>query len=125
MGQGFVKEQDLGASDQGASEGHALTFAPGERFRMSIEEGSEVEARGGFLDALPDPFSGFAAETQAEGHVFSRGQVGEERMVLEHQGDVALMRGDTDLAAAIQERLAPRGLLETGEESQGRRFAAS
>jgi hypothetical protein len=125
VGQGFVHEEALRLADDRPAHRDALSLPAGERLGLAVEVRGEVEDLGGVLDAAADVGPVHAGDLQGEAHVVRDGHVRVERVVLEHHGDVAVLRGDVgDVAVADADRPAV-DLLEPGEHPQAGRLAAA
>ena len=92
IGQRLVEQEHLGIAHDGAAHGDALALAAGELLRPAREQFGDVEDAGGVVDALLDLGLGKFAQLEAERHVFADRHVRIERVVLEHHGDVAVLR---------------------------------
>ena len=68
---------------------------------------------------------GAFAQLQREGHVLAHRHVRVERVVLEHHGDVAVLRRHVVHHAAADRDLAAGDVLEPGDHAQQRRLAAA
>jgi hypothetical protein len=69
--------------------------------------------------------AGRAVHAHAEGHVAEDVAVGEERMVLEHQPELATVRSDRREISSVPRDGAGRGRLEPGDHTQQRALAAA
>ena len=92
VGQRLVEQEHLGIAHDGAAHGNALALAAGQRLGLALEQFLDVEDARGLVDALLDLGLGIALEAEAERHVLRHRHVRIERVVLEHHGDVAVLR---------------------------------
>ncbi len=81
--------------------------------------------RRGVVDAAPDFVVRQLAQAQSEGHVLEHRHVRVERVVLEHHGDVPVLRRDVIDHALTDHDLAAGDLLEPGDHAQCRALAAA
>ena len=125
VGQRLVEQEDLGVAHDGAAHGDALTLAAGERFRPALEQFGDVENARGVLDPLLDLGLGEFAQLQAEGHVVEGRHVRIERVVLEHHGDVAVLRRQIVDHLAADADVAGGDFLQPRDHPQRRRLAAA
>ena len=135
----LVHQQHLGASDDGAADGHALALAAGERLGLAVEELSDVEDFGRLAHATVDLVVRHflemrlavrvrlrdLLELEREGNIFIDGHVRIKRIVLEDHRDVAVFGRDVVHLLAVDEELAAADLLETGDHAQRGRLAAA
>jgi hypothetical protein len=90
-GCGFVGENQLGGSEEGAEDGDALAFALGEVGGGAVEEVGDVEAFGELGEGVSEGGAGGVGEAEEAGGeeaVFGGGEVVEEGEVLEDEADV-------------------------------------
>ena len=123
--QRLVEQEHLGIAHDGAAHGDALALAAGELLGLAVEQLGDVEDAGRLVDALPDLGLGIALEPQAERHVLLHRHVRIERVVLEHHGDVAILRRHVVDDVAADQDLAAGDVLEPGDHAQRRRLAAA
>src|SRR6266853_1598063 len=125
VGERLVEQEHLRLSHARASHRDALALAAGELARIAPQVFHEPEDQRRFFDPHARLLARFAGELQAECHVVVYRHVRVERVVLEHHGDVALLRCD-----AVDDALADRDpaggdLLQPGDHPQERRLAAA
>ena len=135
----LVHQQHLGASDDGAADGHALALAAGERLGLAVEELGDIKDLRRLAHAAVDIVVGHflemrlavrvrlcdLLELEREGDVFIDGHVRIKRIVLEDHRDVAVFGRDVVHLLAVDEELAAADLLETGDHAQRGRLAAA
>ena len=119
----LIHEEDLRLTDDCTAHGHALALATGQCLRLA--ELGEVEDLSGLLDALADLFLRGAGDLQGEAHVVGDGHVRVQSIVLEHHGDVAILRLHRGDVLATDEDAALVDLFEAGEHTEGGRLAAT
>src|SRR5439155_455053 len=91
------------------------------------EERGDVLGAGGAVELLGAPAAlaaGAAADLEAELDVLVEGHVLEERVVLEHEADVALLRRELVDAPAVEEDPPAVERREAGDEAKDRRLPA-
>ena len=125
VGERLVHEEHLGAAHDGAADGDTLALAAGERLRLAVEQGGDVQDLRGLADLLVDLGLRELFELERERHVLVNGHVGIKSVVLEYHGDVAVLGGDVVHALAVDEKIARGDLLETGDHAQRRGLAAA
>jgi len=123
--EGFVQQQQRGPRRQRAGQGHALALTARELagplpgMAGQADEGQQLVDAGLLLRGR------LAARLQAEADVLPHAEVGEKRVVLEHDADAALLRGHgADVAAVELDATAAQGL-QAGDGAQQRRLAAA
>ena len=135
----LVHQQHLGASDDGAADGHALALAAGERLGLAVEELGDIKDLCRLAHAAVDLVVGHflemrlavrvrlrdLLELEREGDVFIDGHVRIKRIVLEDHRDVAVLGRDVVHLLAVDEELTAADLLETGDHAQRGRLAAA
>ena len=102
-----------------------LALAAGERLRLTVEQGGDVQDLRGLADLLVDLGLRELLELERERHVLVNGHVGIKSVVLEYHGDVAILGRDVVHALAVDEKIARGDLLETGDHAQRRGLAAA
>ena len=119
----FVHQQERRIKDDGACQCHALLLAPGQFTRIAM---GEV----GHLDHVQRAFHAHlalgradASERQRIGDVAVDLHVGEERVVLEHHADVALVRRHADQALSAYPQCATIQVRKAGYQVQRRGLA--
>jgi hypothetical protein len=125
VAEGFIEEEDAGASDDGAAEGDALALTAGEFARAAVEEGRDLEHFGDFADSPFDFCPGGFALAHAEGEVVVDGHVGVEGVGLEDHGDIAVARFDAQNRAAIDAKVPGGRVFESGDDAEGGGFATA
>ena len=107
----LVHEDQLGLEDEGPGEGDALLLAAGELRRAAAGEAAHLHHVEGARDLGVDLGLGELADLQREGEVLADGHVREERVVLEHHADAALVgRHRVDRPAGEGDLAVGRGL---------------
>ena len=125
IGQRLVEQEHLGIAHDGAAHGDALALAAGELLRAAQEQFGDVENAGGIVDPLFDLGLGEFAQLQPERHVFGDRHVRIKRVVLEHHGDVAILRRQVVDHLAADRYLAVADFLEPRDHAQRRALAAA
>ena len=120
----LVEQENLRVAHDGAAHGDALALAARQLFRLAVEELADTQDIRRRLHPLVDLGPRRAAQLQGERHVLEHGHVGIERVVLEHHGDVAILRRHVVHQPLADANLARRNVLQTGNHPQGRRLAA-
>ena len=123
--EGLVEQQGLGQVDQGAGERDALLLAAGELVRLALRHVGQAHDLEQLHHAGLDDVVRRLLVAQAERHVLEHVHVGEQRVVLEHGVDVALVgRGARDVLA-VQQDPPGGGLFEPGDHPQRGGLAAA
>jgi hypothetical protein len=105
--------------------GDALALAAGERLGLAVQVLLEVQQPGRFLDPAAALVLVDAGDLQREAHVVRDGHVRVKGVVLEHHGDVPVLRRYIgDLAVADQDPAAV-DVFEAREHAQGGGFSAA
>ena len=60
---------------------------------------------------------------QAEADIVEHGHVAEQRVVLEHEADIALLHGELQRVLAVEQHAAGGRHVEAGEDPEQRRLA--
>jgi hypothetical protein len=120
----LIEEDHVGLGGEGAGEGDALLFPSGQFVRHAVGQIQESHQRQHVGDSAPPiPILDPVADVGGDGHVR------EQCVVLEHHAHPSSLRGDVD-APADDRSPGDRDLsgirgLETGDDAQGGRLAAS
>ena len=125
VGQRLVQQQNGGMGHQGAGQGHPLLLAAGELPGIALVHAGELYQGEHVLHPLPDLLLGQLLELQAEGHVFKHRHMGEQRVVLEENADVAAVGRDGGHIFAVHQDLPGGGLGEAGDHAQRGGLAAA
>ena len=125
VGQGFVQQEDGRVTDHGAAQGNTLTLTTGQSLRLTVEQVFDLQDLGGFTHALVDLVLGHLAQFQTESHVLVHGHMGVQSVVLEHHGDVAVLRGNVVDQALADVHFALGDFFQTGDHTQGGGLAAA
>src|SRR5450756_362167 len=125
VGQRLVEQEHLRVAHDGAAHGYALALAARELARVALKVLHQSQNVSRHLDALAHFLAALAGELHREGHVVEHGHVRVERVVLEHHGDVALLRRHLVDHAPADLDLAARYLLQAGDHAQQRGLAAA
>ena len=133
--QRFVHQHQLRLEHQRPCQGHPLLLAAGQLRRVTLGEGIELHHAQHAFDPLADVGAIEATHRQRKTQVFSHGHVREQRVVLKHHADVALVRRHVVDSAARELDLArsrgfkPRqhhqagGFARPGRPEQGQELA--
>jgi len=123
--QRLVQEQDLGVEDQGPGQGHPLLL-PSRQLRgaPSLHAGQPHAFERG-QDHASSLLLGDAPVREPEGHVVEHIEMREQRVVLEHGVDVALVRRRLDHVHPVQQDGPLRGALEPRDQPERRGLAAA
>ena len=108
-----------------AGERDALLLAAGELEGIAVAELRQLDHGEHLGDARADLLGRALGDLQAEGDVLGDGQIGEERVGLEHHADVALVGAEHGDVAAVDPDLAGARRFEAGDHAQRRRLAAA
>ena len=120
VGQRLVHEEDLRLTHDRAAHRDTLALTTGEGLRLAVQVLGEVEDLRGLLDLLPDLRLVDAGDLEREAHVVGDGHVRVQRVVLEHHGDVPVLRRQVrdvavaDADGAAVDVLQPREHAERG-----------
>ncbi len=125
VAQRLVHQEDLRLADDGTTHGDPLALAAGECLRLAGEERLEAEEVGGFQDPGVTLGLGDASHLQGEAHVVGDGHVRVQRVVLEHHGDVPVLRGQVGDVAIADHDLPGVHLFEASEHAQRGGLAAT
>ena len=125
IGQRFIEKKELRVACQRPSHGHALALATRELRRSAIEQVLNLQHGGHLGDALHSLRFGYLAHFQRETHVFCHAHGGVEGVALEHHGNVALGWRHANHVLASNAHLAFRGVLQTRNDVEQGRFAAT
>ena len=119
----LVHQHELRLEHQRARDRDALLLAAGELRRPAAAEAAELHHVQRALDPLRDLVARHAAHRQREADVLGHRHVREQRVVLEHHADLALVRRQARQRLALEQDLAGGRRLEAGEHHQRRRLA--
>ena len=92
VGKRFVEKEYLRLTDDSTTESNSLTLTTGQSLGLSVEEVLDVKDTSCFFNSSLDFFLGSLAELKTECHVFKHGHVRIKSVVLEHHGDVSVLR---------------------------------
>ena len=121
----FVHQQHLGVQNQRTGKRDALLLTAGQRLWKAIAEARQRNHVQRFGDTGLHRLAVHATHRQTVGNVFGHGHVREQRVVLEHEADVAAVRGERGHITASQANLAALRCLEAGNATQQGRFSAA
>jgi len=125
--EGFVEQQHLGLHRQRTRQRDALALAAAQLVRVApgqpielhqFQQLRDLGADGGLAGARR-----LGPHAQAEGDVLEDRHVAEERVVLEHETDVALAHVGAGAVFAVEEHMAAVGHFQPGDDAQQRRLA--
>ena len=125
VGKGLVEKEDLRIADYGASEGNTLTLTARKSLRLTVEQVGNVENTGSLFNSALDFLLGNLAELKTEGHVAENGHVRIKSVVLEHHGDVAVLRSNVVYETVAYVELAFGDFFQTGDHTKGGGFTAA
>ena len=121
----LVEQQYLGPVHERAGDGDALLLAAGELVRLALFKALERHYLQHLRDALLDLLLRHLGDAQAEGDVLEHVQVREQRVLLEHRVDAALVGRDIINPHTVKQHVAARRLEKAADDTQRRRFAAA
>ena len=117
-GQRFVEQQHFRPPRQGAGQCHALFLTAGELIGLALLEALELDQRDHLGDAGINLRTRHAGALQTESDVVPHGEMGEQRIILEHHVDRTLVRQSLREVLAIKQDPAFVRRLKTGEHPQ-------
>ncbi len=117
-GHRLVEQQNLRAPRQRAGQCHALFLTAGELIRLALLETVELDQRDHLGDAGIALRTRHAGALQTEGDIVAHGEMGKQRIVLEHHVDRALVRQNLRDVLAAKQNAAFVRRLKTGEHPQ-------
>ncbi len=121
----LVHQERLGLAHDRPAHGDALALSTRERRGLAVEELAEPER---LRDLVHAPFPlrlRHPPELEAVGEVVSHRHVRIERVVLEHHGDVPLLRRLLGHVHVVDQHRAVGDVLEAGDHPQERRLPAA
>ncbi|MCY1234030.1 hypothetical protein D9M72_465980 [compost metagenome] len=124
-GERFVQQQHIRARRQGAGQGHPLLLAAGEFGGTAAGQVFHLHQGQHLLDPARDGVALQSLHLQAEGDILGHAHVREERIVLEHGIDPALVGRELVHALAADLDGAGGDLLEAGDGTQQGGLAAA
>ena len=124
-GERLVKKQHLRAVDEGARNRDALLLAARELVRVLPRVLAHLDHVEYCVDLLLDFLLGKFRKPQGERDVVPDRHRGEERVVLEHRVDAALVGGEARYVLSFEEDATRIWLLEAAEHPEERSLAAS
>ena len=119
------EEEQLRPDGQRAGDRDPLLLAARERAHRALGEGRHLHEREEARDGRADLGAGVPAGPKAEGDVLGDAEMGEERVVLEHDADVAPVRRQAGDVAPVERHAAAVGREETGHDPEQRGLAAA
>ena len=129
VGQRLVQQQDAGHLHQRAGDSDALLLTAGKLAGLALQQFFNLHQSGGLMRTLQHGFLGhlvLAAEVlQREEDVLLDRQMGIERVILEHQTNATVFRGQIGHIVLPEEDFAAGWLLQTANHVQRRAFAAA
>ena len=125
----LVQQQHLRLDRQRAGQRDALALAAGELVRIAVGEPVELHQLQQLEHLAPDLLGGRPLRAplhpQAEGDVLEHRHVPEQRVVLEHEADLALAHVAVGRVLAVEQHAAAVGRLQAGDDAQQRGLAAA
>ena len=122
-GQRFIQQQQGGIEHQRARQRHALLLAAGQLDRPAVPEPLQLhQIERGAHPGLPLRAAD-TAHAQRKGDIFCHAHVREQRVALEHQPEIALLRRQAGDIAPIEQDRALVRMHEAGNRHQQRRLA--
>ena len=125
IGKGFVHQQDAGLDDKGPGQGDTLLLTAGQLIGLAVSQVGNLHQLQGLVHLGLDLPGGHFPGLQAVGHVFPDGEVGENRVVLEHHADVPLVGGHVVDPLVTKVEVTALDGVEAGDHPQQRGFAAA
>ncbi len=125
VGERLVEHQDLWFEHQRAGDRNPLLLPARELRRETLAQPGKLDELKGAVDPFPHLRLGDAPQPQAESDVVEHAEMREQRIILEHEPDIAAVRRPVVEAFAAQPDRAFAQALEAGDAAQGRRLAAA
>jgi hypothetical protein len=122
-GKRFVQKEESGPRGQCPAEGNPLAFTAGEAVGFALEERSDGEGRGEFVDPGLDFSGGTFAEFEGKCELFADGERGEESGVLGDIADVARTWGKVGDVCVVEQDASVGGVPEAAEDFEQGGFA--
>ncbi len=94
VGQRLVQQEDGRVTNHCAAQSNTLALTTGQSLRLTVKQVLDLQDLSSLTNALVDLVLGHLAQLQAERHVLVNGHVRVQSVVLEHHGDVAVLRGN-------------------------------
>jgi hypothetical protein len=117
--QGLIHQHQLRIEDQGAGECHALLLAAGKLRRPALAHLRQLDHAEGALDLRLDLGLRHLPHLQRKGEVLLDRHMREQRIILKHHADIALVRRDMVDRLAVEEDAAMGRHFEPGQHHQG------
>ena len=118
----LIEQEDARLDGQRARERHALALPAGELVRIAIGEPVELHEQKQRVHLRRDLVLGqpraARPHAQAEGDVLENGEVAEERVMLEHEANLAIARVSVGGILALKRHTAFIRRFETGDHPQ-------
>ena len=125
VGQRLVEQENLGLAHERPADRDPLALAARKLGRTTVEIGLELQDARDFERALVLHLSRLAGDGEREGDVLPHRHMRVERVGLEHHGDAPLRRRHVGNVDVVDEALAGRDRLESGDHPEQRRLAAA
>ena len=125
VGERFIEQEQFRVAHHRPAHGDTLPLAARKLRRPSRRERVEVQQGGGGGHAQPDRLGRHAAKAQAEGHILLNRHVRIERVALEYHRDVPVHGRHVVDPKAVNQDVAARCLLKTGDHAQQRGLATA
>ncbi len=123
--QRLVEQEERRLAHERPGEGDPLPLTARQGDRPPVEQGRDAQPVRDPADTLPRPVLRDAAQPERDGDVLVRRHVRVERVALEDHGDVAGPRIEIRDPLAADEDVARVGVLQSGDQPEQRRLAAS
>ncbi len=123
--QRLVEQKDARIAHNGPAHGDALALTAREILGRAVEIIAEPQQLGRLGHGGGGLLLGDIAQAQAEAHVLGHAQMRVERVILEHHGDVAVLRLDIVDHPPVDRDRARGHILEPGDHPEHRRLAAA
>jgi hypothetical protein len=123
----LVQQEHLGLDGERAGQRDALALAARELVGVAVGDPVELHQLQQLhhlgADLVLRGARRLGPHPQAEGHVLEDAHVAEQRVMLEHEADLALAHVDMGRVLAVEQHGAAVGHLEPGDDAQQRRLA--
>ena len=125
VGEGLIQQQNGGTGHQSPGQGHPLLLTAGELPGITLVHAGKLYQSEHVLHPLTDLVFGQLLELQTKGHVFKNRHVGEQRVILEENADIAAVGGDSGNVFAVHQDLPGGGFSKAGDHAQCGGLAAA